>query len=610
METTPPDTQPIEEDWPLRQRPHERGSTHGQLRPSSSQQSLSTLRETEPQDLQSHLHSTQQSRKKTNSLWQYCTLWVWEVLLLCVATAAMAAIVAILLHQDGRPAQDWPFPITLNSTANILSTICRGILVSIAAEIICQSKWVWYWSDETVSRRIIDLQHFDSGSRGLVGAARLAKLVLWHSPTKLLLVFIIVFSFAIGPCIQQAIKTVGIDKADPEGTASIPVSTALSGRNWGAFFSYTKDLNDATESGLSIDFVLHPKLHDWKNCSFTGFQSKTPQFIVGKEVTHASAGICNICTNVTSLIESKADPNGILDTSKTSYELPNGMTLKRADTMKVNYGNLSWATAVMSPEALDVSERALANVTVLSLTSISDAAKNDAKNYPSSVAISCSIFACLRSYSGSVIRGELAETVISTTTMYADIGEREEEEDPVELLRTSLPWIDETYWWNYTALQSPCLVNDETYTVNNMAKGPNLTTMRHVRKATAPDYPSIRAPRQCVYQFDSILANALTVFMHSELFHGECSYGLRTLLDTAIDVEDELFPKCKGNDWISGFWETGNATAESIEHHFLDFTNTFTNELRMGLMPADNGIPVLVRGEAYQMVSFTSIDKQ
>ncbi|KAF6782657.1 hypothetical protein CSOJ01_15977 [Colletotrichum sojae] len=143
-----------------------------------------------------------------------------------------------------------------------------------------------------------------------------------------------------------------------------------------------------------------------------------------------------------------------------------------------------------------------------------------------------------------------------------------------------------------------------------MAEGPNLTTVRHIRKATAPDYPLIRAPRQCVYQFDNTLANALTAFMHSELFHGECSYGLRTVLDTAIDVEDELFPKCKGNDWISGFWETGNVTAESIEHHFLDFTNTFTTELRMGLMPADNGIPVLVTGEAYQMVSFTSIDKQ
>ncbi|KAF6794166.1 hypothetical protein CSOJ01_13776 [Colletotrichum sojae] len=423
METTPSDTQPIEEGWPLRRRPHERGSTHGQLRPSSSQQSLSTLRETEPQDLLSHLPSTQQSRKKTNSLWQYCTLWVWEALLLCVAMAAMAAIVAILLHQDGRPAQDWLFPISLNSTASILSTICRGILISIAAETICQTKWVWYWSDKTARRRMIDLQHFDSGSKGLIGASRLAKLVLWHSPTTLLSVFTIVFSFRIGPCIQQAIKTVIINKADPQETASIPVSTALSSRNGGAIFSYTVTVVDGIETATQ-DFSLHPKIRGvayaatlgtYKgdsqivsscttgDCSFTGFQSRAPQLIVGKEVTHASTGICNICTDVTSLIESKADPNGIVYTSKTSYELPNGMTLKSADTMKVNYGNLSWATAVMSPEALDVSERAPANVTVLSLTNISDTAKNDAKNYPSSVAISCSIYACLRSYSGSVI---------------------------------------------------------------------------------------------------------------------------------------------------------------------------------------------------------------
>lgn len=187
----------------------------------------------------------------------------------------------------------------------------------------------------------------------------------------------------------------------------------------------------------------------------------------------------------------------------------------------------------------------------------------------------------------------------------ADIGEREEE-DPVNFIQPSLSGLTEQMW-NYTALQSPCFVNNEIYTANNMSEGPNLTTMRHIRKATAPDYPSITAPRQCVYQCENILANAFTVFIHSELFHGEYTYGIRA---QGLEGGDEFFPECKGNDWISGFWETGNATPESVKHRFLDFTNTFTNELRMGLMPADDGVPVLVTVEAYQLVSFTSIEKQ
>ncbi|KAF9880336.1 hypothetical protein CkaCkLH20_02290 [Colletotrichum karsti] len=506
----------------------------------------------------------------------------------------MAAIVAILLRQDGRPVQDWPFPITLNSTANTLSTICRGILVSIAAEIICQTKWVWYWSDKTASRRMIDLQHFDSGSRGLVGAVKLAKLVLWHSPATLLSVFIIVFSFGMGPFVQQAIKTVGVNQADPHGRASIPVSTALSSKNGGAFFFTTQDFSDGVSTAKpfgSEDYALDPKvrgvayaatLGTYKgnaqivpscttgNCSFTGFQSGTPQFTVGKEATHASAGICNICLDVTSLIQSEDDPNGTLH--KTSYKLSNGMGLERKDAMKISDGDLSWATAVMSPEVLDVSEMALANVTVLSLTSINDTTKKDDQDRLPSIAVSCSIYTCLRSYSGNVLQGELSETVISTNPVYADPEERKE--DPVEFLKP---------------------------------KGPNLTTMRHIRKAAAPDYPSIRAPRQCVYEFDNILANALKIFIHQELFNGECTHGIRIL---ELGGGTDFFPECKGNDWISGFWEAGNATTESIEHRFADFTNTFTNELRMGLMPADNGVSVLVTGEAYQLVSFTSIEKQ
>lgn len=98
-------------------------------------------------------------------------LWIWEILSLVLATCLLVVIITVILGQDDHPLGDWPLDriMTLNSLVNLLSTIFRGILVSIATELIAQAKWTWFWCDKSSQRRMGNLQHFDDGTRGVWG---------------------------------------------------------------------------------------------------------------------------------------------------------------------------------------------------------------------------------------------------------------------------------------------------------------------------------------------------------------------------------------------------------------------------------------------------------
>ncbi|KAF6810638.1 oxidoreductase [Colletotrichum sojae] len=187
--------------------------------------------------------------------------WLPEVMLLVAAGALLAAVFAVLCSQNGRLQRDWRLPITLNSLANLLSTLFRAAVVAVAAGMICQAKWTWFWSDRRSARRMADLQHFDSGSRGLLGSLQLARTVALRSPSTLVAVFVIVSSFAVGPFVQQAIKTregtVEVDKGAVISTAQ-PVNVSY----W--FFQAATTSNGSKVLGRFLDGAFNETC-EWRN---------------------------------------------------------------------------------------------------------------------------------------------------------------------------------------------------------------------------------------------------------------------------------------------------------------------------------------------------------
>jgi hypothetical protein len=94
--------------------------------------------------------------------------WILELIGLLCSAAGLIAIAIILLKYDGKQRPSWA--ISVNAVVSILSAIVSiGALYSVT-HAVNQLKWVWFSEKE---RKLADIQVFDGGSRGVVGAMTL-----------------------------------------------------------------------------------------------------------------------------------------------------------------------------------------------------------------------------------------------------------------------------------------------------------------------------------------------------------------------------------------------------------------------------------------------------
>jgi hypothetical protein len=94
--------------------------------------------------------------------------WILEFLGLLCSAAGLIIIMIILLKYDGQQRPTWY--ISINAVVSILSAVVNiGALYSVTHG-VNQLKWVWL-SEKT--RKLADIQTFDSGSRGVLGAMTL-----------------------------------------------------------------------------------------------------------------------------------------------------------------------------------------------------------------------------------------------------------------------------------------------------------------------------------------------------------------------------------------------------------------------------------------------------
>lgn len=130
--------------------------------------------------------------------------WAFEIATLVLAAGLIVAIAVLLASYNGVPNPDWGVHINLNALLALLSTILRAALVVLAAQIISQRKWDWFAGS---ARPVSDLQRYDSGSRGSLGALQLLHTVLFKDTIALVAACILVISFLVGPFVQLASRT-------------------------------------------------------------------------------------------------------------------------------------------------------------------------------------------------------------------------------------------------------------------------------------------------------------------------------------------------------------------------------------------------------------------
>lgn len=522
--------------------------------------------------------------------------WHWEMASLLIATGILVAMMVILSGASNQPEQNWNLPITLSALVNTLSTVYRALVAYVAVEIVNQQKWIWLWSTSPY-RPLRHIQYFEAGSRGLLGALRLMPLVAKSSPGSLLALIVIVLSLAVGPFAQQSIGTEYLTTST--GIASLPVTYSLDS----VYFSTNTDADvvswslTASTRGALFSALANPGSNDSTipvdcptgNCKFWGWRSQ-PQ----KHMTHASVGMCRRCHDVTSLVSVRFRH----DLGGYTHGLPNGMEIMTSsmDTPWLiikSDSNLSWAGSVIPVERAAQMSWSFTNTTVFTMGPGTNQDMNDPKVVPSvDVAVSCSLYPCLRTYSASIDDGRLVEDELESIPLYPDLGNYNGTDVDGELASHEL--FSPSSEIDLAAIQSPCFINHRIFTTENMSTAIGAVPVRILSPDNAPDYPTIMAPKECTFRLKSSSYLILKAVYSEQLLNGNCTWSLQQ----GKEIE------CSESWWLAQFWETKTASVGSVKDRFGAIADATTNQFRLGVGREPNSTDK-VYGYALDQVAYT-----
>lgn len=501
------------------------------------------------------------------------------MLSVALALGLLAAIISILAHFEGRTLPDWPLSINLNTLIALLATIMRAVMLVAVCEVLSQLKWSWF----SRPRPLSDLQRFDRASRGAYGSVQL----LFVAPTNVLVVLgalIMITSAAVGPFTQQAVKTVNCPQYLARTNASVPVAHYMGFSSQAELRANT--IGPATYSvpvgmkGAMVNGLVNPTGNDSSitatcqtgNCTFQADSSN---------ITYSSIGMCSACIDTTPLVTSNGPSVYENNTVYANWTLPNDLSIFLGVLNPIlnvtTDSSLSWASSAFTDKFKDVAIQAVNNITMLAFTrepctnnsgvfecphnvTSTTEATDGAWDY---VATSCALYPCLKNYHGSVSDAVLREEVVSTeTAAFNWVGAN---------ISYTKYWDMAAYNYpagNFTAIKSPCLVDDFTYTKENFTEVPR--TPGRLFTGISVDGVNYTVPEECLYSLSVKYVNAMEYFMTGTVFDGNCVWADDTTYQ----------PDCSSSWWLSPLYNSEYASFESLSSAMGDFTTVVTNKFR------------------------------
>jgi hypothetical protein len=472
--------------------------------------------------------------------------WIWEILSIIVAIGLIVAIAVLLITNDGKPAPDWGEQINLNALLATLSTILRAMLVVVVSQIISQRKWEWF--EAIRERPLLDLQKFDSGSRGPAGAIQLLPVVFWRDPTTFMAAIILFTSFLVGPSVQQASRTSECTIVATGLKASLPFAHYIPRRS--GFVSDVErddlgvpapDLITAILSAVTAPDSVENRIRgscSTGNCTFPiGDPAESDSGLADEKnsITHATVAMCSKCTDISSLVVRENETCGY-----PVLSLPNNISLSRGcgdrEVVRVRPNiDLSWMGDLLTPESRSASRWAYVNASFIGLNSYAN---------ETVAAVMCSLYPCLQTYTASITENEVSETKVGSKVMQLDLLSNNGVGESGE--HNAL----ENVYKSYTAIQSPCRAQGNVYDMkrNSSAQvnGTDLALYDFTdygdQGATQSTSVNITAPKECIYRQHPQLVVAVSRLLNNEIFNGSCSV-VKTFncRDTGSSDSDDKF---------------------------------------------------------------------
>lgn len=454
--------------------------------------------------------------------------WLWEILSIAAAIGLIVAIAALLATHNGKPTPDWGERINFNALLAIMSTILRAMLVVVVSQIISQRKWEWFAASH--ERPLIHLQQFDSGSRGSMGALSLLPTVLLKDVVTFMAALILFASFLVGPAVQQASRTVECMVVAPGLKASLPFGHFVPRRagygvpqNGSPYGIPDVDLTAAVLSAITSPGSLENQIRgscSTGNCTFPDgdpVNGDDAGSIFNNFTSHSTVGMCNKCVDVSSLVVRNGSDKG---GSCQTLTLPNNLSTLHCGSGSTNVRirpslDLAWMGEELTPELRAISRWAHVNATFLTKS------RND-----STTAAMCSLYPCVRTYTSFINNSDVFETPLQSSVMQVDLPTGSSY--MVDAMTRNDAYMNRL--GTFTAVQSPCRVDDKIYDLKNMSmytNGSKLAlydftdyggTQPHRVRST-----NITAPESCIYRQHPDFVSAIANLFVEEMFNGSCS---------------------------------------------------------------------------------------
>jgi len=485
--------------------------------------------------------------------------WPLEIAGIAGALLMYAATIVLLWYYDGKDYyQDWTskIPISFSTVIATLATAARSCMLFAIAEIIGQIKWTWFTRR---SRPLYHLYQFDEASRGIIGSLEILPMLFKNLRSRLAgyaltAVAIVLMGSAFGPSTQQAFGLRYCDKKSLNTTAKLPVANFAIGDLYrvGTEVEATVDMK-----GIIVEALTNPQDLDAyvKPINCTTGRCVFPDY--GTGVTHASIGLCSRCRDRTADVV--PGPAGMV-----SLSIPGGTspplqikTTGPFDLPAQPFLGASFIPNHSTDADAHIRSTALGTVHILTGSFPGGIPTTRATH----IATSCTIYPCLKTYTGHVLDGRLSERVTTTVPT-------------VKQMRTP---TDGNYTdGNYTAIRLPCVV--DTFHLDQQAKW---FTAENITEADAHPYRTwgtfvlpghtteSRVPNACLYKLDYEYGKALSKFFLT-LLNGNCTYS--------NGQGDDL--QCNDKWWLSQMYLGGVASFAQLDRLFGNMTAVVTNRLR------------------------------
>jgi hypothetical protein len=203
-----------------------------------------------------------------------------------------------------------------------------------------------------------------------------------------------------------------------------------------------------------------------------------------------------------------------------------------------------------------------------------------------SLAATCVLYPCLRTYTASITNNQLSEKHVRSQVMQIDmfgmnnfsVGDMSQSKN-----------AESNLFGHYVTVKSPCLVDGHVYETQNMSHysgGTKLDlfdfTGQGGRNSSPYTYRNITAPEQCIYRQNALFVNAISVEFRDDMFDGVCSFSgstnCRKRPKTSIYNMDPSMISSIGANTVLSSLLGRNMT--NVTRWFDSFADAMTNRFR------------------------------